>query len=91
MIQDSLAGWIQWEKGAKQYLCDAKLTHTEFPFHNDVHDHCELCWARFGNSPDDLKAGYFDRTNSCWICENCYWIFRDIFNWSSDEEISNSV
>ena len=81
MDSSKLGEWIQWGKRAKEYLYDVDLIHKEFPAHTE-HDHCELCWARFGDYPNDLKTGYYDRTNDCWICEDCYGIFKDVFNWS---------
>ncbi len=83
MVSKHLTEWTEWEKVAKQYLFDAVLTRMEYPAEIAGHDHCELCWARFSNSPDDLQEGYYDKTNACWICDHCYTLFRKIFNWQS--------
>ncbi len=86
MDSNNLSKWIEWEKTAKQYLYGATVSHRRFPEGID-HDHCELCWARFSDSAEDLKKGYYIATNDCWICEDCYLIFKDVFSWKTESGV----
>ena len=56
---EQISKWIEWERKNKGYLYDKKLVKKEYPV-NDSHEHCELCWARFGAYAGDLKQGYFE-------------------------------
>lgn len=47
------------------------------------HDHCEFCWAKFGefDSPDILHEGYTTEDEYSWICNQCFDDFKIMFNW----------
>jgi len=77
---EQISKWIEWERKNKGYLYDKKLVKKEYPV-NDSHEHCELCWARFGAYAGDLKQGYYECESQSWICEDCYHLFLKYFNW----------
>ena len=43
------------------------------------HDHCTFCWKDFSNSPDGQHEGYCDPEEYCWICEECFNDFKELF------------
>ena len=45
------------------------------------HDHCEFCMAKFGFADGDLHLGYSTKDNGIWICEQCFYDFKEKFNW----------
>lgn len=53
------------------------------------HDHCELCWDRLSEHPDDLQYGYTTLDNKIWICPNCVSDFKQLFNWVIDDKTWN--
>ena len=78
---EQLSAWIEWEIKNKEYLYNKKIEKKEYPI-NAGHAHCELCWARFGNYEGDLKQGFYECESQSWICEECYSIFQEYFNWT---------
>lgn len=47
------------------------------------HEHCEFCSARIDkNTP----VAYSSDNNYHWICKKCYEDFKDMFEWSVEEE-----
>lgn len=46
------------------------------------HDHCEFCWAKFMEAPNDaLHEGYATPDNYRWICIECFEDFKEMFEW----------
>lgn len=48
------------------------------------HEHCEFCWEKFMESYD--KTFYHTTDKKCWICEPCFNDFKEMFNWTVNEE-----
>jgi hypothetical protein len=46
------------------------------------HDHCEFCWAKFSEGPEDINFGYATTDDYHWICEQCFSDFSEMFQWS---------
>jgi hypothetical protein len=46
------------------------------------HDHCEFCFAKFGNFEESLHEGYCTEDRYRWICKDCFNDFKDRFNWT---------
>ena len=70
------------------YLYGKKLTFARFePKPASDHEHCDFCWAKFGNGNEMLHSGYYTTTTTgvCWICEDCFNDFKDQFNWTVEE------
>lgn len=80
MNDKKIEEWIEWEKQSKDYLYDKKLVYLSYPDSLD-HEHCELCWARFGNNAQELTSGYYEPDSKSWICEECYQRFKNVFRW----------
>jgi len=51
------------------------------------HDHCEFCFAKFMENPneDTLQQGYASNDNYRWICEECFNDFLPEFKWHVKE------
>ena len=64
------------------YLFRSTLKKVDFKkkLDND-HEHCEFCWAKFGESKDMLSSGYCTIDEYHWICEKCFQDFREQFEW----------
>ena len=77
--------WFLLEYERKPELHNKVFTFLDFPCRPNHHDHCELCWARFSRSKDDLKNGYYERLSLSWICPECYSDFASLFGWSVEE------
>ena len=69
-----------------KYLYRKRLTKEAFVASptND-HEHCEFCWSKFGKEDNLMHWGYCTTDKYRWICEKCYYDFRDIFEWSVDD------
>ena len=37
--------------------------------------------AKFGFADGDLHLGYSTKDNGIWICEQCFYDFKEKFNW----------
>lgn len=78
-----------WRLGPQMdYLFRAHLQKKRFQAtpRND-HEHCEFCWAKFSEYPDDLHEGYFtiagvNFLQARWICETCFDDFKEMFEWT---------
>lgn len=53
------------------------------------HDHCEFCWEKFSDAPNDLCEGYTtgekNRNPHLWICPTCFRDFREALGFRTDE------
>lgn len=74
--------WYLLEYERKTYLHNKVLSPRVFPCLDEMHDHCELCWARFSKHLDDLQNGYFEPTSKSWICPECYINYASLFGWT---------
>ncbi len=62
----------------KKYLNKVSLKITTFFKESGWdHEHCEFCWCKFL----DGTKGYSTLDKNHWICEKCYYDFRDEFQW----------
>lgn len=78
--EDEKRKWIEWELNSKTFLEGKKLSRKKYPS-SESHTHCEFCWDKFGNGKEDRKIGYYERETKCWICEDCYEVFKDYYHW----------
>ena len=69
--------------GQEKYLKGKKLIFAKWHPRNDRndHDHCEFCWAKFGDFPDALHEGYTTEDMYPWVCPECYEDFKMDFEW----------
>ena len=72
----------------EKYLMNAQLRKQTYaaPSLTWNHDHCEFCWATFSEHNGDLHEGYSTPANKCWICEECYQDFKEMFHFAVVEE-----
>ena len=75
--------WQLEEYEEKGYLHDKVLLPKEYLGKLPDHEHCELCWARFSESEDDLHSGYYEDESESWICPKCYSELKSLFGWNS--------
>jgi hypothetical protein len=70
-------------QGQEKFLQGVTLTRKRYRKYRDDwdHDHCEFCWAKFSENPEDLHVGYVSSDNYHWVCEQCYNDFSQVFNW----------
>ena len=70
----------------EKYLMNAQLRKQPYvaPSPQWDHDHCEFCWAKFmeGEHGDVLHEGYCTKDEKCWICEQCYQDFKEMFRFA---------
>ena len=73
------------------YLFRARLLITTFSesSHSD-HEHCEFCFAKFGNAEGLLQSGYCTLDKYHWICDKCYRDFQTQFEWTALDESHDS-
>lgn len=85
--------WYMRDYREKTYLHNKTMEYMEFCANSDEHHvntgdhaHCELCWNRFSNYPDDIHSGYYERDSGCWICEDCFKEMHLLFGWQKREK-----
>ena len=76
-----------WRRqGQENYLKGKSLSWKKYSLESDFwkHDHCSFCGARFMNieSSEILNEGYTTKDSCYWICRDCFFDFRDEFEWS---------
>jgi len=53
------------------------------------HDHCAFCTKKFVESYTEIETctneGYSTLDNYYWICKECYEDFKEMFNWTIEE------
>ena len=71
-----------------KYLFRARITKAIFEgtATND-HEHCEFCWAKFGEDEGSLKSGYCTLDRYHWICDECFRDFNKQFEWDFSREL----
>lgn len=77
--------WIEWSINSNAFLNNKILVQKRYPITED-HDHCIFCWVKFSNHEGDLKEGYYVKDANCWICNECYDIFKDSFLWDIERQ-----
>ena len=49
------------------------------------HDHCEFCGSKFSDkSHDDLREGYCTLDDYRWLCETCFFDFKEMFQFTCE-------
>lgn len=68
--------------GSKDHLHGLTLKKSAFRgnIKND-HEHCELCWEKFGEGDGMLREGYCTLDSYHWVCEECFDDLKDHFKW----------
>jgi hypothetical protein len=67
----------------ENFLKGVSLTRKRYQKYREDwdHDHCEFCWTKFSERPEDLHVGYVTLDNYHWICEDCFNDFKKLFGW----------
>ena len=73
--------WYLEEYEEKTYLHNKMLRIQDYTEALPDHDHCELCWARFSEYPEDHHRGYFEAQSNSWICNDCFQGLATLFGW----------
>jgi hypothetical protein len=70
--------------GQEKYLKAVSLVRKQYrnPTESCDHKHCEFCWDKFSEHPEDLHVGYATLDDYHWICEPCFNDFREMFQWN---------
>ena len=70
-------------QGQERFLQGVTLVHKEYQKYRDDwdHDHCDFCWSKFSERPEDLNTGYATTDNYHWICDDCFRDFAEMFQW----------
>ena len=45
------------------------------------HEHCELCWTKISEYPEDLHEAYSANQGKVWICPKCYEEYSSLYHW----------
>lgn len=83
-MEEERRKWIEWELNSKDFLKRKILVRKDYPT-SAGHTHCEFCWGKFGNGVKDRKVGYFEKEKKCWICDECFEVFKDYFQWEVED------
>lgn len=78
-----MSEWYEWAYQTKSYLHDMELKYQEFSQEkeNTDHVHCEICWAKFAETPEAVRMGYYEPVSKSWICPECYAMLNKLFRW----------
>jgi hypothetical protein len=70
-------------QGQERFLKGACLIRKQYVKYRPGwdHDHCEFCWRKLSENPEDLNSGYATPDDYHWICEDCFRDFREKFEW----------
>ncbi len=72
-------------RGQEEYLKAVPLRWKKYTRRSESweHEHCEFCWAKFMQEdyPEVLHEGYTTEDSYRWICNQCFEIFKDLFEW----------
>lgn len=73
--------------GQEGYLMERKLQHRRFnrTLCVEDYDQCEFCYECFDTDPKYISKAFFDPITKCWICEDCYFAFKEHFGWTVEE------
>lgn len=82
-----MSAWYDWSYNTKEYLHNKELQLRGFPQERVDHVHCEICWVKIGNLSNELYEGYYEPASNSWICQDCYGLLRNLFNWSAQETV----
>ena len=69
-------------QGQENYLLSKSLVYKNYAdkVTKADHDHCEFCSEKFSDViPDYLKSGYTTEDDYHWICEKCFFDFKEQF------------
>ena len=69
-----------------EYLHHKVLKKVQFglPYSHSDHEHCAHCWAKISNFEGDYHYGYFEPISTDWICEECFYEYKDLYGWSEE-------
>jgi hypothetical protein len=76
-------------QGQEEYLSGVRLVRRRWRQSRPGgdHDHCEFCWAKFGQEQlgDVLREGWTTPDEYRWVCDVCFNDFKDQFRWQIEE------
>ena len=65
------------------YLENLKFTKTKFKADgSNDHEHCDLCWVKISEYPDDIHEAYSSNQGQFWVCPECYEKYHESYHWS---------
>lgn len=73
--------------GQEKFLKGVRLVkqaYRRYPLNPEWdHDHCEFCGAKFmvEDYPDVLHEGFSTENDYYWVCEKCFFDFKEYFAW----------
>lgn len=74
-----------------EYLFSKTLKKAVYaPSGSHDHAHCEFCFSKFGAGEHLLKTGYCTMDGYHWICNQCFYDFRQQFQWRLKSEASKA-
>ena len=82
--------WYILESRRKDYLHNKTLYRRDYPCRAGEHEHCEFCFAKFGNAEGLLQSGYCTLDKYHWVCDECYRDFHAQFEWTVLDESHDS-
>jgi hypothetical protein len=68
-LRGAVWSWVTWSSPSEQW----------------DHDHCVVCWARFGGAwlaEGYAAAGPAGQPEYHWLCSSCFRDRRDLFDWT---------
>ena len=73
--------------GQEKFLMNVPLVKADYSRWSEKwdHDHCAFCTETFSEYDGDLHDGYCMKDKYWWICNECYEDFKDMFNWTQDD------
>lgn len=73
--------FIEWNLRKLPVLGGKRIVWQKYPLSTSEHGHCEFCWDKFYIDEDNLKEGWHIEDSNVWICDNCYEMFKEYFEW----------
>jgi hypothetical protein len=81
-----MVGHDDWRlQGQERFLKGKTLYWRRYKAYSETweHDHCAFCGEKLaeGDNPNALHEGYATKDNYFWVCKQCFYDFREMFEW----------
>ena len=64
------------------YLDGLEFSKTLFKAdESNDHEHCNICWSKISEYPEDIHEAYSAKQGMVWICPECFEKNRDLYHW----------
>lgn len=50
-------------------------------FNDWDHEHCSICLKKIGLHSGDEKCAFYCEETNDWLCQNCFFDFKEKYNW----------